>query len=159
MVIRQVRSRSLKLERTMTADTVIHYEQILPEYYKMFEKVEIMLANEDFDVQLRHLVKLRASQINGCAFCVDMHTKEARRDGETNERLDRLVVWRHVEDYSEAEKAALAWTECLTVISDATDYGTARAALRSHYTDKQISVLTYIIVMINNWNRLQVSKH
>lgn len=88
-----------------------------------------------------------------------MHIKEARHDGETNERLDRLVVWAHVSDFTEAEKAALAWTEALTVLDAKTDYATLRARLRSSFTDQQISVLTSSISMINLWNRMQISAH
>ena len=143
----------------MNTDNVIHYEQHVTEIYKMFESVEYKLADSGFDPGLRHLVKLRASQINGCGFCVKMHTKEARLDGETNARLDHLIVWRHVNDYTAAEKAALAWTALLTTIEEETDYSTARAELLKHYSEEQISILTCVIVMINSWNRFQVSKH
>ena len=143
----------------MTVENIIHYEQHMPDIYKAFEDIEIQLAKEGFDVSLHHLVKLRASQVNGCAFCVKMHTREARRDGESDARLDRLVVWQHVSDYTPAEKAALAWTEALTTIKADRDYASARQALLEHYNEKQISILTSIIVMINMWNRWAVSKH
>lgn len=88
-----------------------------------------------------------------------MHTKEARQDGETTERLDRVVVWEHVDDFSEREKAALAWTEALTLLRGSTDDAALRARLREHFTDKEIGVLTSIVAMINLWNRIQVSRH
>lgn len=88
-----------------------------------------------------------------------MHTKEARDDGETNERLDRLVVWDHVSDFSAKERAALAWTEALTQIERKTDYGALRAELRAHFSDAEISALTTTVAMINLWNRIQVSAH
>ena len=111
------------------------------------------------DPLLVHLIHLRASQINGCAFCVKMHTKEARDDGETDKRLDYLVVWRHVNEFTAAEKAALAWVEALTVLDEKTDYAPLRAELKKHFSEAQISAMTTIIGMINLWNRFQVSKH
>lgn len=108
---------------------------------------------------LHHLVVLRASQINQCGYCVKMHTREARADGETSERLDRLVVWRHVGDYSPRERAALAWTEALTQLDPRADYGRLRAELRAHFSDAEIAALTATIAMINVWNRIQVSDH
>jgi alkylhydroperoxidase family enzyme len=88
-----------------------------------------------------------------------MHAKEARDDGETNERLDRLVVWSHVSDFTAKEKAALAWTEALTQLPTHTELGPLRAALREHFSDVEASALTTVIAMINLWNRLGVSVH
>ncbi len=82
-----------------------------------------------------------------------------RQDGESSDRLDRLVVWAHVSDFSEAEKAALAWTEALTVLDAKTDYAALRARLRAVFSDKEISVLTSTIAMVNLWNRIQISGH
>ena len=96
---------------------------------------------------------------NVCGFCVKMHTREARQDGETNDRLDRLVVWAHVSDFSEAEKAALAWTEALTLLDPKTDYASLRSRLRQSFSDEEIGALTATIGMINLWNRIQVSAH
>jgi AhpD family alkylhydroperoxidase len=89
-----------------------------------------------------HVVHLRASQINACAHCIDMHVREARADGETNERLDRLIAWRHVEHFSPAGRAALAWTEALTTLSPNTDYARLRSQLRDHFSEQQIGALT-----------------
>lgn len=123
------------------------------------EAVEASIAETGFDKLLHHLVKLRASQINQCAFCVKMHIDEARQDGETQDRIDRLIVWRHVGIFSYGEKAALAWTEALTVLDPVADLGHLRQELRKHFSDKDISTLTAIIAMINLWNRIQVSQH
>jgi AhpD family alkylhydroperoxidase len=123
------------------------------------EAVEASIAETGFDKLLHHLVKLRASQINQCAFCVKMHIDEARQDGETQDRIDRLIVWRHVGIFSDGEKAALAWTEALTVLDPVADLGPLRQELRKHFSDKDISTLTAIIAMINLWNRIQVSQH
>ena len=139
--------------------TRIQHEKNVGAIYEALGGVEEQLAGRGFDVSLHHLVKLRASQINGCGFCVKMHTREAREDGETNERLDRLIVWRHVKDFSAAEQSALAWTEALTTIDEKTDYALLRAELLTHFSDEEISVLTSIIAMINLWNRFQVSQH
>src|SRR3546814_20824068 len=98
----------------MKNDNTIRYQQLLPDVHQALLKVNPAINATGLDHRLQHLVHLRASQINGCAFCVKMHTREAREDGETNERLDRLVVWRHVDDYSPREKAALAFTEAMT---------------------------------------------
>lgn len=123
------------------------------------EAVEASIAETGFDKLLHHLVKLRASQINQCAFCVKMHIDEARQDGESRDRLDRLIVWRHVGIFTDAEKAALAWTEALTVLDPSADLGPLRLELKVHFTDREISTLTAIVAMINLWNRIQVSQH
>ncbi len=142
----------------MTTDAINHY-QTIPDVIDALLKVHTAIDTHGLDRKLHHLVLLRASQINGCAFCVKMHTREARDDGESNERLDRLVVWRHVDDFSPREKAALAWTEALTRIDETASYGHLRAALREHFGESEISALTATIGMINLWNRLQVSAH
>ncbi|MDY7106709.1 MAG: carboxymuconolactone decarboxylase family protein [Actinomycetota bacterium] len=137
----------------------VAYEAHVPEIMRHLLAVEAEIARSTLDVGLVHLVKLRASQINGCAFCVRMHAAEARRDGETDDRLDHLVVWHHTDDYSAAEKAAFAWTEALTEPDGAADHGRLRAALREHFDDTAISYLTAAVAMINLWNRVQISHH
>ena len=92
----------------------VNYNKAAPDVFGALEKVHNAIDAHGLDRTLHHLVQLRASQINACAYCVKMHTKEAREDGETNERLDRLVVWNQVCDFSPRERAALAWTEALT---------------------------------------------
>ncbi len=137
----------------------VRHDLTVPDVFKALIAASEAINSHDVSPQLHHLIHLRASQINGCAFCVKMHLKEARHDGETNDRLDRLIVWAHVSDFTEAEKAALAWTEALTVLDAKTDYAALRARLRASYTDEQISVLTSSIGMINLWNRMQISAH
>lgn len=121
--------------------------------------VEDILAHSTLDPLLRHLIKLRASQINGCAFCVTMHLAEAREDGESEERLDHLVVWREVAFFSAAERAALAWTEALTRLDAPADLGRLHEALSRHFGEAEIAALTTAIGMINLWNRLMVASH
>jgi AhpD family alkylhydroperoxidase len=145
---------------TATANTApVRIDLAIPEVYPPLLKVSETIGALGLDKKLHHLVHLRASQINGCAFCVKMHLREAREDGETQERLDRLVVWAHVNDFSEAEKAALAWTEALTLLDHKTDYASLRGRLRQSFSDKEIATLTATIGMINLWNRIQVSAH
>ena len=126
---------------------------------KLFENVEGLLGQSGLDPLLHHLVKLRASQINGCAFCVDMHTREARADGETDKRLDHLVVWREVDMFSDAEKAALAWAEALTVQGNGSSLDALHQELQQHFSAEEIATLCVVIVMINTWNRLQIASH
>lgn len=143
----------------MSETSAVRYEQEIPDVLQAMEAVEAVVDAQGLDRTVYHLVKLRASQINRCAFCVKMHIREARQDGETNDRLDRVIVWDHVSDFSEREKAALAWTESLTLLDGKTDLAGLRARLRAHFTDKEIGVLTSVVAMINLWNRIQVSRH
>ncbi|MGN7917936.1 carboxymuconolactone decarboxylase family protein [Lysobacter sp. 22409] len=143
----------------MSTTAPIKYEREIPEILAQLGQVEAAVAGLGLAKPIYHLIKLRASQINGCAFCVKMHLREARADGESNDRLDRLVVWRHVADFSAAERAALAWTEALTTLDERTDYGALREALREHYSEQLIGAISAAAAMINLWNRLQVSKH
>lgn len=139
--------------------SAVKYEQEIPDVLKAMGSIHAAVDVDRFDCHLRHLGLLRASQINGCAHCIKMHAREARQDGETEDRLDRLVAWRHMSDFSAREKAAFAWTEALTVIEPSTDYGLLRANLREHFSDREIGLLTTLVGLINFWNRLQVSRH
>ena len=147
----------------MSHDNGVDYEKEVPEILKAMRQVHVLLARapegEGLEPSLHHLVQLRASQINRCGFCVEMHTREAREDGETGERLDRVVVWDQVKDFSARERAALAWTEALTVLGPKADLGPLRAALRQQFSDSEIGHLTASIAMINLWNRINISRH
>lgn len=107
--------------------------------------------------ELLELVKIRASQINGCAFCLDMHTKDARAMGETEQRLYLIAAWRETEFYSERERAALAWTEALTEIAQDRVPDEVYAAVRPHFTDDELAYLTLAVVAINSFNRFNVA--
>ena len=137
---------------------VVH-EQHIPEVFTSVVEVHQALEEQGLDRALHHLVQLRASQINRCGYCVMMHIREARNDGETNQRLDRVIVWDQVSDFSEREKAALAWTDALTTLDPKIDRGLLRAQLRQHFSETEISLLTAAIGVINFWNRINVSKH
>ena len=143
----------------MTDTKAVKYEQEIPDIFQAMIEVHKVMSGHGLDRRIKHLVHLRASQINGCAFCIKMHTREAREDGESSERLDRVIVWNHVSDFDEREKAALAWTEALTEIESNADFGALRARLRQHFSDKEIGTLTAEIAAVNFWNRIQVSKH
>ncbi|MEJ0019317.1 MAG: carboxymuconolactone decarboxylase family protein [Acetobacteraceae bacterium] len=105
---------------------------------------------------LMELVKTRASQINGCGFCLHMHTRDARKAGETEERLYLLDAWRESPLYSERERAALAWTEALTLVAQTRAPDDDYQALRAQFTEEEQVKLTMLIVLINGWNRLNV---
>ncbi|GAB4512171.1 MAG: carboxymuconolactone decarboxylase family protein [Roseibium sp.] len=143
----------------MNHPTAINHHENVPDIVKRFVAASGEIGKSGLEPRLRHLVDLRASQINQCAYCVKMHTSEALQDGETQERLQRVVVWRHVDDFTPAEQAALAWTEALTALDPKTDYDSLRSDLREHFDEATISALTSAIAMINLWNRIQVSNH
>jgi len=141
----------------MKDETTIRYPQLARAVMQALGQVNPAIDALGLDRMLHHLVVLRASQINGCAHCVKMHTHDARKDGETNERLDRLVVWRHVDDYTPREKAALAFTEAMTRLDDQSVLPELRAALREHFTEQEVAALGADIAMINLWNRISIS--
>jgi AhpD family alkylhydroperoxidase len=118
-----------------------------------FGKVVLQSGLED---RLTELVKIRASQINGCAFCLHMHTADARKHGETEERLYLLDAWRDSPLYSARERAALEWTEALTLLSETHAPDDACRALQGQFTPEEQVALTLMIVAINGWNRIQV---
>ncbi|WP_331344032.1 carboxymuconolactone decarboxylase family protein [Cellvibrio sp. UBA7661] len=113
-------------------------------------------AADELEHSLIHLVKLRASQINGCAFCQHMHANEARKDGEQQHRLDVLPAWREVAIFSARERAALAWTEALTQLSTHSVSDTCFTEVREHFNEKEIVNLSAAIATINAWNRIAI---
>lgn len=143
----------------MSETKPLDYEKDIPDVLAALTDVHRTLDAHGLDRTLHHLVHLRASQINQCAFCIKMHTAEARRDGETNERLDRLVVFEQTGDFSAREKAALAWTVALTRLDAAQHLAPLRARVREHFTDRDIGALTATVAMVNLWNRIQISRH
>ncbi|MFG6177694.1 carboxymuconolactone decarboxylase family protein [Halomonas sp. THAF12] len=113
-------------------------------------------AERSLDASLLHLIKIRVSQLNRCAYCIDMHTQDARLDGETEQRLYALSAWRDTPFFQESERAVLAWAEATTRLAQADLGDGLLAELRRHFSDKQIVDLTMAIVAINGWNRLSV---
>ncbi len=117
------------------------------------------MAERGLAATLSTIIELRASQINQCAYCVGLRLSDARKAGVSEQKLDKLVVWRSVATFTDAERAVLAWTEALTYLDRNTDYAELRAELRQHFSDQDITVITTDIGMINLWNRIQISKH
>ena len=113
-------------------------------------------VNASLEPSLTELVKIRASQINGCANCINMHTAEAREKGETEQRIYLLPAWREAPVYSDRERAALGWTEALTKLSEGHRHEDAYEALTAHFTQEEQVKLTLVINVINGWNRLSV---
>ncbi|MCZ4271668.1 carboxymuconolactone decarboxylase family protein [Maritalea porphyrae] len=137
----------------------IVHEQVDPQLIGHLGQVHPMMAERGLGAGLSALIELRISQINQCAYCVNLHIVEARKAGIEQEKLDKLVVWQHFDVFSPAEKAVLAWAEALTYLIDGTNYASLRANLRAHFSDKNITAITTDIGMINLWNRIQISKH
>ena len=144
---------------TMNTTGAVRHDLEIPDVLKMLADVHATMDTYGFDRTLHHLILLRASQINRCGFCVKMHSRDARQHGETEARLDRLIVWDQVADFTDREKAALAWTEALTILNPDVDLAALRGRLRKFFADKEISVLTATIGMINLWNRIRISGH
>jgi AhpD family alkylhydroperoxidase len=139
-------------------DQRLDYKRASPDAFNAMRHVEQQVHRSGLDDALLELVKSRASQINGCAWCLDMHTKDARARGETEQRLYLLPVWRDAPCYSERDRAALAWTEAVTEIAATRDvpddiYDEARR----HFDEKALVDLTLAIIAINGWNRLNVA--
>ena len=130
--------------------------KIAPDAYRHFLQLEGLIG-QHVDRKILHLLKLRASQINGCAYCLAMHTDEALRDGEPTERLTLLDAWEESTLYSEKERAALAWAEEVTLIADSGASKESFDGLKAHFSDEEIGWLTLAATMINNWNRLAIS--
>lgn len=126
---------------------------IVPEAYRALRGVEAYLHGCGLEKSLTELVKLRASQINGCAFCIDMHSKDARRDGETEQRLYLLNAWREAPCYTERERAALTWTEHLTQL---TAHDAPRDVAKGVFSEVEFANLTVLIGQINLWNRIAI---
>jgi AhpD family alkylhydroperoxidase len=124
---------------------------------KALAEVDGYIENCGLERNLIELVRMRASQINGCAFCLNMHSKNARRLGESEQRLYLLDAWAESSFYSPRERAALAWTDAVTRIAETHAPDAAYSALRAHFSDKEIVDLTILISLINAWNRLSIS--
>jgi AhpD family alkylhydroperoxidase len=135
----------------------IDYRKYAAEAQKSLYALEKYIGECGLDHKLIHLVKMRASQINGCAFCIDMHSKDARAAGETEQRLYELDAWRETPFYSERERAALEWTEALTLVSQTHVPDSVYDEVRKQFSEKEIVDLTLAVSMINLWNRLAIS--
>ncbi len=134
-------------------------------FYSPGEAIQAVEALENYvqgcglDVGLLELIKTRASQINGCAFCIDMHTREARNLGETEQRLACLDAWQKADIYSDREKAALAWTEAVTLVSETHVPDAVYAEASNHFSADDLVKLTVAVGLINTWNRIAIGFH
>jgi AhpD family alkylhydroperoxidase len=122
--------------------------------YQAMLGLENYLKQCGLEANLLHLIKLRASQMNGCAYCIDMHFKDLRAAGDTEQRLYSLDAWQECPYYTERERAALAWTEAVTLLSPPRVPDSLYEEVRQHFNEKEIADLTLAIVTINGWNRL-----
>ena len=134
----------------------IDYKTAAPGALKAMLGLETYVRNSGLEHSLLELVKTRVSQINGCAHCLDMHTKDARAAGETEQRLYVLPAWREAPFYSERERTALAWAEAVTQISASAVEDKLYDEVRRHFDEKALVDLTLAIIAINGWNRLAV---
>jgi AhpD family alkylhydroperoxidase len=127
-----------------------------PSAIKALIGVEERIGKSSIEKPLADLVRLRASQINGCAFCVDMHTTDARKGGQSDRRLATVVVWRETPFFTDRERAAFEWTEALTLVSHHHVPDAVWQAVRPHFSDEELVDLTLLVSAINAWNRFSI---
>ena len=135
----------------------LNFMKLTPEPLKVMYGLEEYVRGSGLEHGLLELVKTRASQINGCAFCLDMHTQDARVSGETEQRLYALDAWRETPFFDDRERAALAWIEAVTLVSQSHVPDAAYDEARKQFSEKEIVDLTYLASTINAWNRIAVS--
>ena len=135
----------------------INSMQQSPELFKAFSHFNVAVKASSVEPRMLNLVTMRASQMNGCAFCLDMHVKEARLEGERELRLHHIAIWRESPLFSERERAALAWTEVLTRLPEHGVSDEIYDSVRAQFSEKEISDLTFVVMAINGWNRLNVA--
>jgi AhpD family alkylhydroperoxidase len=135
----------------------ISYGKLAPGAYKAMMGLETYTNNCGLERSLLDLVRLRASQINGCAYCIDMHSKDLRAEGESEQRLYLLNAWRESPFYTDRERAALAWTEAVTLVTNGHAPNEVYEQARQQFSEEELVNLTLAIVAINGWNRLSIS--
>jgi len=135
----------------------IDVTKVSPAVYQAAAALQTYVDQSGLDAKLRELIKIRASQINGCAFCLAMHTRDARKIGETDERMHLLAAWREAPVYNARERAALAWVEAITLVTQGHVPDEAFEAVRRQFSEKEIVDLTAAAVVINSWNRLAIA--
>ncbi len=135
----------------------MEYMKVAPGISQAMGGLQRAVHESGLEPSLLELVKTRASQINGCAYCLDMHTKDARAGGETEQRLYALSAWRETPFYTDRERAALAWTEAVTLISETHVPDEVYEQAREQFSEQELAYLTLAIIAINGWNRLAVS--
>lgn len=133
--------------------------QVEPDAYKAMAGIETYVRNSGLDKKLYELIKTRASQINGCAYCLNMHTRDALKIGETTQRLFVLDAWRESGLFSDKEKAALALTESMTLISEGGVPDEIFNEAKKQFTDKELAAVMMAVIAINGWNRIAITSH
>jgi AhpD family alkylhydroperoxidase len=137
--------------------TRFNYAKSAPGVYDAMDPLDQYLDAASIEPELLHLVRLRASQLNGCAYCIDMHWKDLRALGESEQRLYFLDAWAESPGYTPRERAALRWTEAVTLVSSGHVPDEVYDEVRGHFTDRELSDLTLAIATINAWNRLSIA--
>ena len=135
----------------------LDYYKAAPDTIKALLSLENQVRASGLEPSLFELVKIRASQINGCAFCINMHTQDARKQGETEQRIYLLDAWREAPAYTDRERAALAWTEAVTLVSETHAPDDVYEQVRAQFSDAELVNLTMLIGAINAWNRIAIS--
>ena len=135
----------------------IDYAKLSPGGYKAMLGLELYLNHSSLEKKLLHMIKLRVSQINGCAFCLDMHWKDLQAEGESEQRMYSLDAWRETDYYSDRERAALAWAEAVTKVTEGHVPDEVFEATRQHFSEQEMADLTFAVVAINGWNRLSIA--
>ena len=135
----------------------LSYPKAAPGALDMMSQLQCYVDNSGLEKSLLELVKVRASQTNSCAYCIDMHTKDARANGETEQRLYGLSAWHESPFYTERERGALQWTEAVTLVSQTHVPDEVYEQVRKQFSEKEIVDLTMAIIAINGWNRLAIS--
>lgn len=134
----------------------LDYSQVAPKAIKGLLEIENYIHHSNLEKSLFELVKTRASQINGCGYCLDMHTKDARKEGETEQRLYALSAWRETPFFTERERIALEWTEALTLIAGNPISDELYERVSKEFNEQDLIALTMTIIAINGWNRLAI---
>jgi AhpD family alkylhydroperoxidase len=142
---------------TETMTERLHYAKTSPGAYHAMLGLEEYIHECGLEIGLIHLIKLRASQINKCAYCLDMHSKDLRAIGETEQRIYTLEAWRECPWYTDRERAALAWTEAVTLVAEEGIPDALYADVRRHFDEAAIVELTMAVIAINGWNRMNVA--
>ena len=135
----------------------LEFSKVSPGGYMAMRHLEAHVRQSGLEPRLLELVKTRASQLNGCAYCIDMHTKDARAHGETEQRLYALPAWRETPFFSARERAALAWTEAVTLVAEGPIEDEEYEDVREQFDERSLADLTLAIVAINGWNRLAIA--
>ena len=138
-------------------ETRVDFRQVIPQALKLMLQFEPYLRQCGLETRLLNLVCMRASQINGCAYCLDMHSKDARAEGETEQRLYALDAWAETPFFSERERAALLWTEAVTLVKDGHVSDPVYESVRRQFSSEELANLTIAVTQINSWNRLNIA--